>query len=389
MAVTKDPFKASPVFAWNFETKEDIVINQGGTSSGKTYSILQALILKTGAAPNQVTTVTGEDMPNLKVGAMRDFKTILRTCPFLASFIKGENKTDKTFYFNNGSLFEFKTYDTPQDAKSGKRDFLFINEANGVPYEIYQELEVRTKKQVYLDYNPTAPFWVHSELLGNPGVVRFISNFTHNCFVDPKTKKKILAYKKNNPERWRVYGLGKTGQIEGSIFSNVSWVDSFPQEARNVCFGLDFGFTNDPTAIVKVGKLGGELWVENMFYSTHMTNQDIARELKKMNIGFAQVYCDSAEPKSIEEIRREGVFVQAAYKGRDSVSAGINKIKEYKLNIVVDKEFKFEVLNYTWLKDKRTGRYINKPIDKHNHLFDALRYAMSGVEFEGGILASG
>ena len=170
------PFKISPIFEWNYRTTKSIVINQGGTSSGKTYSLLQVLACKAAEQPNQVITIVGQDIPNLKSGAIRDFESILNN-PFFRSMIKSINITNREYRLHNGSLIEFKSFDNEQDAKSGKRDYLFMNEANGIPYSVYDQLQIRTTKQVFIDYNPTFAFWVHDKLIGSSDKVEvFISN---------------------------------------------------------------------------------------------------------------------------------------------------------------------------------------------------------------------
>ena len=187
------PFEVSPIFESNWKCKKPIVVNQGGSSAGKSYSILQVLFCKAAETPNQVVTVTGQDLPNLKVGVMRDWQIILTSNTFFSSFIKSVNKTDRIWTFNNGSFFEFKCFEDEQDAKGSRRDYLFVNEANGVPYAVYEQLQLRTKKQVFLDYNPTCPFWVHSKLIGRIDVQLFISNYTHNPFLSEEIKRKIQA----------------------------------------------------------------------------------------------------------------------------------------------------------------------------------------------------
>ena len=211
--------KTNPVFYWNYETDADVVINQGGTSSSKTFSILQVLFLKAIETAGIVITVCGQDIPNLKRGAIRDAKNIVATTPEISQHVKSYNGTDKIYNFNNGSIIEFTSYDDWQDAKNGKRDYLFVNEANGVEYEVYHELQVRTRKQVFIDYNPNTAFWVHDKLIpyiGDPQspmkIVRFISNYTHNKFLDSVTIKRIEAMKEDanlwrakSLELWRVW----------------------------------------------------------------------------------------------------------------------------------------------------------------------------------------
>lgn len=376
-----DPFVISPIFDWNYNCDKPIIVNQGGTSSGKTYSILQVLFCKAAETPNQVITIAGQDIPNLKVGAIRDFETILGSNEFFSSFIANVNRTDKIWTFNNGSIMEFKSYDNEQDAKNGKRDYLFINEANGVSYAIYDQLQVRTSKQVFLDYNPTAPFWVHERLVGREDVQMFISNFKHNPFLDDEIKRKIIKYKTTDLEKWKVYGLGLTGTTEGVIFKNVRWIPKFHTNIKKVSFGMDFGFTNDPTTLIKCGVSDGELFAERWIYDYAMTTTDIDKALKDINFDSKDpIYADAADPKTIKELRLLGWKVRAAKKGADSIRHGIDAIKKYEaLNIVNCEYWKVEQISYIWGKDRKTGKATNKPIDNFNHLWDSLRYGIQGL----------
>lgn len=380
----------SPVFEWNYHAKQDIVINQGGTSSGKTFSILQVLIVRSLKERNLVTTIAGQDIPNLKAGSMRDIEDIFDDAlkSFRGEIVVNHNKADKVYQFATGSLIEFKSYADRQDAKNGKRDYLFLNEANGIAYDIFEELQVRTRKQVFIDYNPTGPFWAHHKLIGRADVLLLISNYRHNPFIDAKTKQKIERYKTTDPERWRVYGLGKTGRVQGVVFPKVTWVSEFPADCKKVSYGLDFGFTNDPTALVKQGELGGERFAELLIYETGLTNSDLSNFFVSLGISKnSQMFADGAEPKSIATLRRLGWNVKAAPKGKDSILWGINKIKEIPLNLVQNEHFKNEQLNYKWLE--RNGQFLNKPIDKYNHAFDALRYSIAGREKKGNLIAFG
>jgi len=365
----------SPVFDWNYRATQRVVINQGGTSSGKTFSILQVILLKC-LQRRQIATVVGQDIPNLKKGAIRDFERILESCG-LHSVVDTHNKTDRIYTLQNGSIIEFASYQDEQDAKSGKRDILFVNEANGIPYPVYNQLAMRTSEQIFLDYNPTTSFWVHEQLIGQPDTVVFYSNFTHNPFAAPEIIDHVKGYRTRDPESWRVYGLGKTGNIRGLVFRNVTFVPEFPKEAKRVCYGLDFGFTNDPTALVRVGELHGELFGEQLIYSLGMTNQDISGELSRLGISKgAEIYADSAEPKSIAELKADGWNVKPATKGKDSVKHGITLVKQYRVNITADSvEWKREQANYKW--KEKDGISLNEPVDTFNHCWDAFRYAVS------------
>lgn len=218
------------VFWWLFTDRHKYrtLIEQGGTSSGKTYSIMQLLGLIAITERNKTITVVGQDIPNLKRGALRDFESIVSSSPLLKRCITANNRSDRIYTFNTGTIIEFVSYLTPQDAKSGKRDYLFINEANGIQYEIYQELEVRTTSNVFLDYNATAPFWVHDNLIGKPETVRHISTYINNPYISSEVKSAIESYKERDQYRWQVYGLGKTG-----ILKQDQWLHAF-NEKRHV-----------------------------------------------------------------------------------------------------------------------------------------------------------
>jgi len=368
--------QTSDVFDWNYNSDSPIIVNQGGTSSGKTYSILQVLFCKACNESNIVITVAGQDIPNLKVGAMRDAATIVDSTPPFQESIESFNKTDRVYRFKNGSVIEFNSYDDEQDAKSGKRDYLFVNEANGVRKAVYDQLALRTRKQVYIDYNPNEEFWVHENLLKEPNTQLFISDHRHNPFLSEAVHDKIEALKYKDPELFKVYGRGFTGKIEGVIFRDWHIVDDIPQDATFIGAGLDFGFTNDPSAFVSVYKQNGELWIDELIYETGLTNPDICNKLFHKGFDYSsEIVADSAEPKSIREIQNAGFFVSPAQKGDDSIRIGINILKRYRLNITKRSTgLRKEIKGYKYRVDKTTGKTLNVPVDFNNHALDALRY---------------
>jgi phage terminase large subunit len=266
--------------------KYDLVVHQGGSSSGKTYGILQYLFSVGAANPNEIITVVGQDIPNLKVGAYRDAQNILDDSEALRDWYPAElhNKSNRSFRCVNGSLVEFNSYSDEQDAKSGKRQRLFVNEANGVPYEVFEQLRMRTTKQVIIDFNPSAEFWAHKRLQEAHWV---ITSFRDNAFISPAVRERILSYEptKENIERgtadkyrWDVYGLGKVGRLEGLVLPN--WERGrFPDDYKWRIYGLDFGYTNDPTALVEIRLYRGNLHVKEHLYRSGLTNQDISREM--------------------------------------------------------------------------------------------------------------
>jgi phage terminase large subunit len=364
------------LFDSNYYTTAHTVINQGGTSSGKTYAIQQVLFCLACQQPKQVITVVGQDIPNLKSGVLRDAQDIFSRSPELPLLVKSYNKTNRIFEFHNGSIIEFKSFGNAQDAKSGKRDYLFINEANGITWDIYTELALRTKKRIYIDYNPNSSFWVHEKLIGNnDGVQLIISDHRHNPYVDELMRHKIEALKHQDIELWKVYARGLTGRVSGLVFTNWFVCDSIPNNAKLLAAGLDFGFTNDETGCLMVYKQNGELWVQELLYETGLTNTDISKKLAAAGLSKSvSIIADSAEPKSIEELKRMGWQVTGAKKGADSVKNSIDILRRYKINVTLNSvNLRKELERYKWKTDQ-SGKTINQPVDSFNHLIDPLRY---------------
>lgn len=368
-------FKAGPLFEANFNSTADTIVNQGGTSSGKTFGIMQAIFAKLASRRRAVCTVVGQDIPNLKAGALRDSLEIFATTPALQSLIKTYNKSERIFEYHNGSIIEFKSYSDAQDAKSGKRDLLFINEAQGVSWQIREELSLRTKEQEFIDYNPNAEFWVHENLLGKPGVEQLISDHRHNPFLLDKQRAKIEGLLAKDAELWKVYARGLTGKIEGLVLPNWHVVDGIPLGAKMLGTGMDYGFTNDPTTAIDLYLSGGELWADEQLYSEGLTNGDIDKRLRAIRPRGWDLVPDSAEPKSNEELRRLGHQIEPAEKGPDSVRAGLDLLKRYQLNVTrTSTNLRKELANYKYKTDRLTGKATNEPVDAFNHCIDALRY---------------
>jgi len=368
-------FECTAVYQANYEATEKVIINQGGTASSKTYSIVQLLFVKAINEPKSVITIVGESIPNLKKGAYRDAEFIFQDNEYLPEFISQWNKTDRIIYFKNGSIIEFASYENEQSAKNGKRDYLFLNEANGITWSIYWQLAIRTRQQVFIDYNPTAEFWAHEKLIGKAGNKLIISDHRHNNFLSHEQHESIEAIKDIDLELWRVYARGLTGKIEGVIFRNWAVCPMIPDDARLIAYGLDFGFTNDPSGLIEVYENQGQLWVNEMLYETKLTNMDICDRFRDYMISRDhEIIADSAEPKSIQEIYAEGFNIHPAKKGPDSIKAGIDVLKRYKINVTANSKNLIKELNaYIWKKDK-TGKMLNEPIDAFNHLIDPLRY---------------
>jgi phage terminase large subunit len=368
-------YQASILFTENYHAGAHVVINQGGTSSGKTYAIMQVLFGIACENAAKVITVVGQDIPNLKAGALRDALKIYSDSAPIMACVKSYNKSERVFEFGNGTIMEFKSYDDAQDAKSGKRDYLFVNEANGISWQVYTELALRTRNRIYIDYNPNAAFWVHDNLIGKAGVQLIISDHRHNPFLEEIMHDKIESLKDIDEQQWKVYARGLTGQITGLVLNNWRLCDAIPSNAKLVAVGLDFGFTNDETGCLEVYKQNGELWVNELIYETGLTNPDIAEKLTGIGISkLTEIIADSAEPKSIEELRRLGWHITGVKKGADSIKNSIDILKRYQLNITRNSiNLRNELGRYKWRTD-RSGKTINEPVDRWNHLVDPLRY---------------
>jgi phage terminase large subunit len=354
--------------------KKRIKIIQGGTSAGKTYGILPILITKAATYPKTEISVVAETIPHLRRGALKDFLRIMKDTG--RYFDERFNKSLLRYEFANGSYIEFFSADDSSKLRGARRDVLYVNECNNITFESYNELAIRTKKAVYLDFNPANEFWVHKELKDEPDSDFLILTYKDNEALDNsivqqieknRLKAETSAYWAN---WWRVYGLGEIGMLEGVIFSNWKTIDTLPKDAKLIGIGLDFGYTNDPTAIIEIYNYNGTRILNELKYQTGMLNSDIAKELPK----HVPVYADSSEPKSIEEIKRYGITIKGVTKGKDSINYGIDVMQRQEYLVTSNSVNLIKELRaYCWDTDK-AGTRLNKPIDTNNHAIDALRY---------------
>lgn len=389
-ATTTVLFKVGDVYTVNINETAGVVVNQGGTSSAKTYSILQVLFTKaveyhkTELDPTCIITVVGQDIPNLKRGALRQALEIVSNSEVLKNCIASYNKTDRVFTFHNGAVIEFNSYQTEQDAKSGKRDYLFVNEANGILYEIYWQLARRTKHQVFIDYNPNEEFWVHEKLIGKKGVKLIISDHRHNPFLTQKQHDDIENI--DDPELWRVYARGYTGKIEGLVFRNWHVSPEIPIDAKLIGYGLDFGFTNDPTTLIAVYMADGELYLTELIYQRGLHVNEIVELMTEYGVKKSDsIIADSAAPQTISELKRLGWYVDGANKGADSIKNGIDILKRYSVNITTQSiNLRKEANSYKWKVDPKTSKPLNVPVDFMNHAIDAVRYVALNLLTEAG-----
>jgi phage terminase large subunit len=354
--------------------KKRIKIIQGGTSAGKTFGILPVLIDKAARQNGLEISIVAESIPHLRRGALKDFLKIMKWTN--RYYDERFNKTLLRYEFANGSVIEFFSADDSSKLRGARRDILYINECNNVNFEAYNELAIRTKHEVYLDFNPANEFWVHKELKDEPDSDFLILTYKDNEALD----KSIVDQIEKNRDKaatstywanwWRVYGLGEIGMLEGVIFSNWKPIDVIPTEAKLIGIGLDFGYTNDPTAIIEIYNYNNTRIINELKYQTGLLNSDIAKLLPKD----VTVYADSSEPKSIEEIRRYGITIKGVTKGKDSINYGID-VMQRQTYLVTSNSTNIikELRSYTWDTDKQ-GTRLNKPIDNFNHAIDALRY---------------
>lgn len=354
----------------------------GGTSASKTISILLILIDKCTVYANRgealLVSVVSESLPHLKRGVMRDFLNIMETHGYFKE--SNWNRTDFIYSFGPSTKMEFFGVDTPDKVRGPRRDILFMNEANNCPFESFEQLEVRTRREIWLDWNPTNEFWFYTEILPyREEDLDFITlTYKDNEALDSSIVKSIEA-RKHNKSWWQVYGLGQLGEVEGKIYKDWAIIDSIPHEARLERYGLDFGYANDPAVLVAVYYYNGGYILDQLMYRTHMSNRKIADFIMNSGTSNVLVIADSSEPKSIAEMLEHGVQIIGANKGAGSVNQGIQWVQDQRMSMTkrsvdVIKEYR----NYMWKTD-RDGKTIDIPEHEFSHSMDAVRYAMESL----------
>jgi len=358
------------------ESKAKIQVHQGGSRSGKTFSILTALIELCHKNSGLVITICRKTFPALRATSMRDFFEILNREDIYNPDL--HNKSDATYQLW-GNMVEFISIDQPQKVRGRKRDVLFINEANEINLEDWRQLLLRTTGKVLIDYNPSDEFhWIYDEVIPREDAAFFQTTYQDNPFLPQSVVMEIERFKEADENFWRVYGLGERGASQATVFTHWKEIDQVPNEYKLLNIGLDFGYTNDPTAIVRVYTDGHGFAVDELCYATRLTNSDISKVLRDNQVNRSDVIiCDSAEPKSIDEIHAHGFNTHGARKGKDSVKNGIQFLHSRPLlvtarSVNVIKELR----NYKWKEDKN-GKQLNEPVDNFNHAIDAMRYAIT------------
>jgi phage terminase large subunit len=341
----------------------------GGTRSGKTYALLQWCIVK--ALENkEIITIVRKTIPSLKRTVMKDFKDVMQ---LIGVWNENDfNISDRIYTFYNDSMIQFISTDDAEKLRGLKSTILWLEEANEIDEESYFQLQIRTTGPIILSYNPTvSPYhWIRT--MGDCS--RFFTTYKNNPYLDYTVKKAIEELRTSNPKAWKVYGLGEWVGNEKAIFefTQIEWL---PEDAEFIAFGLDFGYSSDPTALASIWKYNNELYIVEHCYERGMVTNDIVTMLRGVVNGREEIWADSAEPRLIEELYREGFNIKPVIKGKDSINFGIQVMQNYKINIPKTcQNLINEFYSYEWSSD-RFGKQLDKPIDFNNHLIDAARYA--------------
>jgi|TARA_R110000803_G_C11942717_1_gene316781 phage terminase large subunit len=375
--LTQLKIKTNVVYKHLVENQKKIVVEQGGTRSGKTYNIILWIIFEYCTRNNnKIITICRKTFPSLRATVLRDFMSILQTNNIYSEHFHNKSNSE---YHLFGNLVEFISLDQPQKIRGRKRDLLFVNEANELYFEDWQQLLFRTQDKIIIDFNPSDEYhWIYDRVIPREDCAFFKTTYLDNPFVEDSIIKEIERLRDTDEQYWQVYGLGERSASRSTIFKYVE-VNRIPQEANLIAYGMDFGYTNDPTTFVSVYTEGYNLYVKEHLYRTQMTTQDINVFLREQNLSGNPIYADSAEPRLISELRRMGHNILPSIKGRDSVNAGIDLLKRYKIHILSSSTNAIsEFRAYKWREDK-SGMLVNIPEDKHNHIIDPCRYATYSI----------
>ena len=319
----------------------------------------------------KIITVCRKTFPALRGTVMRDFLEILRTNGIYNEEHHNKSNSEYLLY---GNLIEFTSLDQSQKIRGRKRDLLFINEANELYWEDWQQLIFRTQERIILDYNPSDEYhWIYDKVIPRDDCDFFKTTYHNNPFLDQSIIAEIERLKNTDPQYWQIYGLGEKAGSIATIFAYVE-VDKIPEDAKLIAMGMDYGYTNDPTVLASIFCMDQNLYIEEHLYRTQMTTQDIHNFLVEKGFERSLIYADSAEPRLNDELRRMGHNIHPSLKGKDSVNAGIDLLKRYKIHVLASSTNAIqEFRNYKWKEDK-TGKLINEPVDDHNHIIDSVRY---------------
>ena len=369
--------KTNIVYDHLINNEKKIIVEQGGTRSGKTYNIILWIIFQYCTRNNnKIVTICRKAFPSLRATVLRDFISILQANNIYSE--KFHNKSNSEYHLF-GNLIEFIALDQSQKIRGRKRDLLFINEANELYFEDWQQLIFRTQDQIILDFNPSDEYhWIYDKVIPREDCSFFKTTYLDNPFVEDSIVKEIERLRDTDEQYWQVYGLGERAASRSTIFKYTE-VNQIPVDASLIAYGMDFGYSNDPSTLVSVYTLGHNLYVKEHLYRTQMTTNDINVFLKEEKLLANPIYADSAEPRLISELRRMGHNIFPSIKGKDSINAGIDLLKRYKIHILASSTNAIaEFRNYKWREDK-AGMLVNIPEDKNNHIIDPCRYATYSI----------
>jgi len=352
---------------------------QGGTSASKTYSILAILINKALKEPNLEISVVSESIPHLRRGALKDFIKIMI---WIERYKDSEfNKSTLTYRFHNGSYIEFFSADQPDKMRGARRNLLYVNEANNVHFEAYYQMAIRTSGVIYIDFNPTAKFWAHTEVLEEDDSEFLKLTYKDNEALPQTIVDEIEANEKKAEKSkywanwWRVYGLGEVGALDGVILEDWEEVKEVPPEARLLGYGMDFGFSNSYTSVVGVYEYNETYILDEVFYKRGVYPYQIYQSIKD-EVGSEDVWADHARPDSIKELKDLGLRIRGAEKPRDAMESFLDKMNRQTFFVSSRSEnIKHELNNWTWAKDKG-GESLNVPIKEFDHAMDAVKYLL-------------
>lgn len=362
--------QTNPVFRHLSKSEKRITVEQGGTRSGKTYNIILFFVIKLLGESGKTFTVVRNSLPSLKGSVMRDFFDILLKMQLYSEAY--HNKTEST-YLLNGNLVEFVSVDQPQKIRGRKRNYLFINEANELNYEAWLQLAFRTEEKIVLDFNPSDEYsWIYEQVITREDCDFFITTYKDNPFLPKELVEEIERLQDADENYWRVFGLGQRGLSQETIYTHWQPCYKLPGKGE-VYYGQDFGY-NVQSALVKIEQYEGAIYCEEMLYENKLTTGDLIERYKQMGIRKSdEVFCDAAEPKTIEELTRAGYNAKPAVK---DVTEGIRKIKSMPLFITDNSTNVIkEIKNYKWKIDKN-GKVLDEPVKFMDHALDSLRYAV-------------
>lgn len=380
--------KATTVYQRNYECQARFVVNQGGTGSSKSYSLAQLFTTLPMEVTGKVFSVVRKSMPTLRATAMRDFLNILKLQKRYSEIY--HNKTENIYYLN-GNEIEFFGLDEPQKVRSRRRDYLWINEANELDLESFRQLNMRTNKRVYMDFNPSDEYhWIYDDVLPRKDAELIISTYLDNPFLPEEVIKEIEMYKEVDQNYWNIYGLGQRGISSVRIYTHWQLCDDLPYYLRDdedengkpikvkeingeQIYGLDFGF-NHPTSLCEVALKDEDVYAKQRIYESYLTNADLIKRMNDLGINKkTYMFADAAEPQRIEEIKKAGYNIHPADK---DVLKGIDSLKTRKLYVTKDSaDAQKELRSYSWKVDKE-GKVMDEPVKIRDDFVDSLRYAV-------------